>query len=357
MHQLTFDSIYGVVNGITFVDDSTISVHNHPVHITHCKSPIEIPWKQYDVAVVYECSGEFTTSSQCQGHLTAGCKRVIVTAPSSDIPMVCRCVREKVEPMVTIASSSTCCLAPLLHLLSSLAPIDYVSYTVIHSVTSQQQVTDRPLPQELDKRIGRAAGLNIIPVMSSAYHCLPILLPWLKGRLYGQSVHVPSFNGCLAEVSVHFSDSVALQTVVHCIQNAAHNEMKGVLDMTDEDVVSSDFVKCSVSCVVDKKLLHLDSHGHLHLSCWFDDDWSYCSRAIDFGHFYVYYKQKKAIYMGLGHFYMHSPAVPETCAGTASSECLLSTQEPSTKDSAQHSQFQMKESLKQVLQQSSRRWK
>lgn len=282
MNQLTFDSIYGILNGISVSGEESLSLLGQSVHVTHCMSPVEIPWKQYGVSVVFECSGRFTTLSQCEGHRAAGCERVIVATPSKDIPLVCKRVRESVAPIISVASPSTCCLAPLLHLLSSLSPINHVSFTIVHSITSQQHVMDQVSPEEADMRIGRAAGLNIIPMKSSASQCLPILLPWLEGHLAGHSVHVPSFNGCLAEVDVQFSSPQSRESVLSHLENAVkYGGMKDVIDLTNEDLVSSDLVQCPTSCVVDQKLMSV-SDNHLHLSCWFDNEWSYCSRAVEF---------------------------------------------------------------------------
>ena len=282
MNQLTFDSIYGILNGVTVTEEDTLSVLGQTVHTSHCTSPIEIPWKQYGVSVVFECSGRFTTLSQCEGHLAAGCERVVVATPSKDIPMVCKHVKEVIAPIISIASPSTCCLAPLLQLLSSLSPISHVSFTIIHSITSQQQVMDQINPKETDLRVGRAAGMNIIPMKSSAYQCLPILLPWLQGHLSGHSVHVPTFNGCLAEIDVSFSTPQTRESVLFHLRNAVkYGGMKDVIGLTDEDLVSSDLLQCPTSCVIDQKLLSVNN-DHLHMSCWFDNEWSYCSRAIEF---------------------------------------------------------------------------
>ena len=282
MNQLTFDSIYGILNGITVTSEDSISLLGQPVHTTHCMSPIEIPWKQYGVSAVFECSGRFTTLTQCEGHRAAGCERVIVATPSKDIPMVCKHVSESTAPIISIASPSTCCMAPLLQILSTLSPIDHVSFTVVHSITSQQQVMDQINPEETDLRVGRAAGLNIIPMRSSASQCLPLLLPWTEGHLSGHSVHVPSFNGCLAEIDVQFSTYQSREAVLSHLQDSVkYGGMKDVIGLTDEDLVSSDLLQCPTSCVVDQKLLSV-CNNHLHLSCWFDNEWSYCSRAIEF---------------------------------------------------------------------------
>ena len=115
MNQLTFDSIYGILNGITVNGEESLSLLGQPVYTTHCMSPIEIPWKQFGVSVVFECSGRFTTLTQCEGHRAAGCERVIVATPSKDIPMVCKHVSKSTSPILSVASPSTCCLAPLLH--------------------------------------------------------------------------------------------------------------------------------------------------------------------------------------------------------------------------------------------------
>lgn len=249
------------------------------------KDPAKLPWKDLGVQYVAESSGHFTNIEDAQKHILAGAKRVIITAPAKgECPTFVMGVNEKTyQPekdfIVSNASCTTNCLAPLTKVLLDNFGIDEGLMTTVHSLTASQPTVDGP--SKKDWRGGRAAGINIIPSSTGAAKAVGLCLPAVKGKLTGMAFRIPTSDVSVVDLTVRLSRETSYEEICQAIKKAADGPMKGIMQYCDEEVVSSDFIGCKASCIFDKGAGIALNPRFYKLVAWYDNEMGYAHRVVD----------------------------------------------------------------------------
>lgn len=298
-YQLKYDSVHGKFDGKLSTEKSNPSLENDDVLIingdkTKCllasKDPSQLPWKDLGVDYVIESTGLFTDAEKAKGHLAAGAKKVIITAPGKgDIKTFVLGVNdEKYNPatdhVISNASCTTNCLAPVVHvILKEGLGIETGIMTTIHSYTATQKTVDGP--SKKDWRGGRAAGINIIPSSTGAAKAVGEVLPQVKGKLTGMSFRIPTANVSVVDLTFRSEKDTSIQEIDSLMKKASETYLKGILGYTNEEVVSTDFVKDERSSIYDSKAT-LDNNFKnekrlFKIVSWYDNEWGYSVRVVD----------------------------------------------------------------------------
>ena len=263
---------------VIFVGDQKIPVHNE-------KDPAALPWGRDGVDYVIESTGRFTKKEDASKHLSAGAKRVVITAPGKDdfSTFVMGVNHTQYNPskdfVVCNASCTTNCLAPLCKVLLDEFGIEEGLMTTVHSLTASQAVVDGP--SHKDWRGGRAAGANIIPASTGAAHAVILCLPEVKGKLTGMAFRVPTLDVSAVDLTVRLSRDTTYEEITNAMKKASQGKMKGILAVTDEQVVSSDFIGSNESCIFDVTAgIALNSRFY-KLVAWYDNEMGYSHRVVD----------------------------------------------------------------------------
>ncbi|KAK8712242.1 hypothetical protein V6N13_147484 [Hibiscus sabdariffa] len=283
-YMLRYDSTHGPFKGtIKVVDESTLEINGKQVHVVSKRDPAEIPWGDYGAEFVVESSGVFTTLAKASAHMKGGAKKVVISAPSADAPMFVVGVNEKTyEPSMDIVSNASCttnCLAPLAKVVHEEFGIVEGLMTTVHATTATQKTVDGP-PMK-DWRGGRGAGQNIIPSSTGAAKAVGKVLPELNGKLTGMAFRVPTPNVSVVDLTCRLQKSASYEDVKAAVKYAAEGPLKGILGYTDEDVVSNDFVGDSRSSIFDSKAGIGLSKSFMKLVSWYDNEWGYSNRVLD----------------------------------------------------------------------------
>ncbi len=281
-YMLIHDSIHGKFNGECEIKDGKLIVNGNEISFYNEKEPRLIPWKNHDVDVVIESSGKFTKYEDAVLHLEGGAKKVIVSAPGKNMPMFVMGVNEKSyngEKVVSNASCTTNCLAPLAKVIHDNFGIEGGLMTTVHSTTATQLTVDGP--SKKDWRGGRAASYNIIPSSTGAAKAVGEVIPSLKGKLTGKSYRVPTLDVSVVDLTVNLTKPTTYEEIVNAIKKASEGEMKGILGWTDEDVVSSDFIGDSRTSIFDVKAGIMLSPTFVQLVAWYDNEWGYSNKTVD----------------------------------------------------------------------------
>ncbi len=284
-YLLKYDSVHGRFNGKVEVNDGKLYVNDKYIRVTAEKDPKLIKWddKDVDVDIVAECTGIFTTLETANAHIEGGAKKVVISAPSADAPMFVMGVNHtEVKPTDTIVSNASCttnCLAPLAKVIHDNFGIVEGLMTTVHATTATQLTADGP--SRKDWRGGRAASVNIIPSSTGAAKAVGKVIPSLNGKLTGMSFRVPTVDVSVVDLTVKLSKETTYDDIMAVLKNASENEMKGILGFTEDDVVSQDFVGDSRTSVVDAKAgIGLNS-TFFKLVSWYDNEYGYSSKLID----------------------------------------------------------------------------
>ncbi|XXG65679.1 hypothetical protein AAC387_Pa05g3313 [Persea americana] len=283
-YMLKYDSTHGVFKGsIKVVDESNLEINGKRIAITCKRDPAEIPWGNYGAEYVVESSGVFTTLEKASAHLKGGAKKVVISAPSADAPMFVVGVNEKkYKPSMNIVSNASCttnCLAPLAKVVHEEFGIAEGLMTTVHATTATQKTVDGPSMK--DWRGGRGAGQNIIPSSTGAAKAVGKVLPELNGKLTGMAFRVPTPNVSVVDLTCRLEKSASYDDVKAAIKFASEGPLKGILGYTDEDVVSNDFVGDSRSSIFDAKAGIGLSASFMKLISWYDNEWGYSNRVLD----------------------------------------------------------------------------
>ncbi|KAL4354358.1 hypothetical protein GQ457_06G023660 [Hibiscus cannabinus] len=283
-YMLRYDSTHGPFKGtIKVVDESTLEINGKQVHVVSKRDPAEIPWGDYGAEFVVESSGVFTTLAKASAHMKGGAKKVVISAPSADAPMFVVGVNEKTyEPSMDIVSNASCttnCLAPLAKVVHEEFGIVEGLMTTVHATTATQKTVDGPSMK--DWRGGRGAGQNIIPSSTGAAKAVGKVLPELNGKLTGMAFRVPTPNVSVVDLTCRLQKSASYEDVKAAVKYAAEGPLKGILGYTDEDVVSNDFVGDSRSSIFDSKAGIGLSKSFMKLVSWYDNEWGYSNRVLD----------------------------------------------------------------------------
>lgn len=280
-HLIQYDSVHGHLDCSIDYDDCSITVNGKQIELVNCRIPKELPWERLKIDVVVEATGAFRTVSLNEGHLEAGAKHVVVTAPAKDeMKMIVMGVNEETyngERIVSNASCTTNCLAPVAQVLEKEFGIANGLMTTIHSYTNDQRIIDNP---HKDLRRSRAAGTNMIPTSTGAAKALGEIIPSLKGKLNGTSVRVPTTNVSLVDLVVDLKKSVTVEELNGAFEKAA-SAYNSVLDFNKLPLVSSDYMTNPYSAVVDGLSTMVIEGRKVKVLAWYDNEWGYSSRVVD----------------------------------------------------------------------------
>ncbi|MFN3908019.1 MAG: type I glyceraldehyde-3-phosphate dehydrogenase [Flavobacterium sp.] len=282
-YLLKYDSVHGRFKGEVEVKDGNLYVNGKHIRVTAEKDPAVLKWDAVGAEVVAECTGIFTTLEKAQLHIDGGAKKVIISAPSADAPMFVMGVNhDKVTAADTIVSNASCttnCLAPLAKVIHDNFGIVEGLMTTIHATTATQLTVDGP--SKKDFRGGRAALLNIIPASTGAAKAVGKVIPELNGKLTGMSMRVPTADVSVVDLTVKLSKETSYDEVMAVLKNASETSMKGILGFTEDDVVSQDFISDRRTSIVDAKAgIGLNSTFFKFVS-WYDNEYGYSSKLVD----------------------------------------------------------------------------
>jgi glyceraldehyde 3-phosphate dehydrogenase len=279
------DTVHGTYPGSVSFQDHSLEIDGHSVAVTGEKDPALLPWKKLGIDYVVESTGRFTHRSDAEKHLTAGAKRVLISAPGKDeIPTYVMGVnhtqyRPERDHILCNASCTTNCLAPLAKILLSRFGIEEGLMTTVHSLTASQPTVDGP--SHKDWRGGRAAGANIIPAATGAAHAVTLCLPELKGKLTGMAFRVPTLDVSALDLTVRLARDTTYDEIAQAVYQASQNEMRGIVAYTEEELVSSDFIGSQYSCIFDKKAGIGLNKRFYKLIAWYDNEMGYASRVVE----------------------------------------------------------------------------
>ncbi|HPC39176.1 MAG TPA: type I glyceraldehyde-3-phosphate dehydrogenase [Exilispira sp.] len=298
-YQLKYDSIHGKFKYPITTEKSDPNLESDDIFIvngfkTKCimatKNPSDLPWKDLKVDYVFEATGLFTDSEKAKGHLEAGAKKVIITAPGKgDVKTIVMGVNEneydpKIHNIVSNASCTTNCLAPLVYvLIKEGIGIDKGLMTTVHSYTATQKTVDGP--SKKDWRGGRAAAINIIPSTTGAAKAVGEVIPQVKGKLTGMSFRVPTADVSVVDLTFRAEKDTSIEEIDKLLKNAANTYLKGILSYTDEELVSTDFIHNNSSSIYDSlATLQNNLKGEkrfFKIVSWYDNEWGYSNRCVD----------------------------------------------------------------------------
>ncbi len=284
-YLLKYDSVHGRPNLDIKAEEDAIVVNGKRIRVFSEKDPSKLPWKDLGVDYVVESTGHFTSIEDASKHIQAGAKRVVISAPGKgDVPtFVLGVNHEKYNPktdiVVSNASCTTNCLAPLTKVLLDNFGIEEGLMTTVHSLTATQPTVDGP--SKKDWRGGRAAGLNIIPSSTGAAKAVGLCLPEVKGKLTGMAFRIPTADVSVVDLTVRLTRDTTYDEICSAMKKAAVGPLKGILQYCEDEVVSSDFIGSTFSCIFDSKAgIELNRRFH-KLIAWYDNEWAYSHRVVD----------------------------------------------------------------------------
>jgi glyceraldehyde 3-phosphate dehydrogenase len=283
-HLLKYDSVYGRYDKKVSVDGNAIVVDGKKIEISAIKDPKQLPWKALKVDIVVESTGVFRSKEQTMWHIEAGAKKVILTVPAKDkidntiVLGVNDSSLRASDVIISNASCTTNCLAPLAKVLNDNFGIEEGLMTTIHSYTNDQVILDFP---HSDLRRARAAALSMIPTTTGAASAVGLVIPELNGKLNGTSIRVPTPTGSLVDLVVRLKKDVSVEQVNAALKTAAETTMKGILSYCEDPIVSADVIKDSHSSVIDALSTMKIGAGMVKVLSWYDNEWGYSNRVVD----------------------------------------------------------------------------
>ncbi len=288
-HLLKYDSILGNYTGKVSADGDHLTVDGKRIKVFAEKDPAALPWRDLGVEIVIESTGFFTDGTKARVHIErGGARKVIISAPATreDITIVLGVNESRYDArqhnVVSNASCTTNCLAPVAKVLHESFGIEAGIMTTVHSYTSDQRLMDAP---HKDLRRARAAALSVIPTSTGAATAMALVMPELKGKFHGMALRVPTPNVSLVDLTATFRDKVSVDTINEALREAAASDLKGILAVTDEELVSSDFKGDSHSSIVDAPLTMVVGDRHGKVMSWYDNEWGYSCRVVDLAAF------------------------------------------------------------------------
>jgi len=282
-YMLRYDTVHGQFKGTIEVKDGMLVVNGNAIRVTAEKDPANLKWNEVDAEYVVESTGLFLTKEKAQAHINAGAKRVVMSAPSKDdTPMFVYGVNHKSykgENMISNASCTTNCLAPVAKVLNDKFGIVEGLMTTVHSTTATQKTVDGPSAK--DWRGGRAASANIIPSSTGAAKAVGKVIPQLNGKLTGMSFRVPTVNVSVVDLTCRIEKAASYDDVKAAMKEASEGEMKGVLGYTEDSVVSSDFIGDSRTSIFDANAGISLSPNFVKVVSWYDNEWGYSCKILE----------------------------------------------------------------------------
>tara|TARA_B100001113_G_scaffold272882_1_gene227561 strand:- start:252 stop:1250 length:999 start_codon:yes stop_codon:yes gene_type:complete len=282
-YLLKYDSVHGPFEGSVEIENNNLIVNGNTITISSEKNPELIKWGEMGVDVVAECTGLFTTKEKAALHLNGGCKKVVISAPSSDIPMFVMGVNHNdVNPNDLIVSNASCttnCLAPIAKVLNDSFVIEEGLMTTVHAVTATQFTVDGP--SKKDYRGGRSSLLNIIPSSTGAAKAVTKVIPSLEGKLTGMAFRIPTANVSVVDLTVRLKKNTSYEEIKKVMLKASENELRGILGYCDEPVVSQDFIGDRRTSIFDASAgMELNSNFFKIIS-WYDNECGYSNKLLD----------------------------------------------------------------------------
>ncbi len=283
-HLLKYDSAHGIFNQDISFDDKFMTVGGKKIHMTKTKNPGEIPWKDWGVDLVLECTGAFKKKEDFMAHIEAGAKRVMVSAPAdgTDSTIVYGINHESYDPakhfVISNASCTTNCLTPIAKVLHESFGIESGMMTTIHSYTNDQRILDAP---HSDLRRARSAAVSMIPTSTGAAKAVGLVLPELKGKIDGTSIRVPTPNVSLVDFSFNSKKDLTIQSINEALIQASEGALRGVLACEKKELVSVDFNGNPLSSIVDLKCTMVVGQRFGKVMSWYDNETGFSNRMVD----------------------------------------------------------------------------
>jgi len=283
-YMLKYDSTHGRFEGTVEAKDGHLVVNGKKIRVTAEKDPANLKWKEVGAEIVLECTGLFLNKEAAQKHIDAGAKKVVLSAPAKDDTptFVVGVNHQQLKADQTIVSNASCttnCLAPLAKVLHDKFGIKEGLMSTIHAVTATQKTVDGPSGK--DWRGGRGAYQNIIPSSTGAAKAVALVIPDLKGKLTGMSFRVPVADVSVVDLTVRLEKSASYEDIKKAMKDASEGEMKGIIGYTEEDVVSQDFLGDPRTCIFDAKAGIALNDNFVKVVAWYDNEWGYSNKLID----------------------------------------------------------------------------
>jgi len=283
-HLLKYDSVHGRFPASVEVRQDSLVVDGKPMRVTAIKEPEKLPWRELGVEIVLECTGRFTDRDAAAKHLTAGAKKVVISAPAKgeDITIVMGVNHQKYDAakhhIISNASCTTNCLVPVVRVVIDNWGFRHGFMTTVHSYTNDQNVQDLP---HKDLRRARAAALNIIPTSTGAAKATSLVIPEVKGKIDGIALRVPTPDVSLVDLTAEVEKKTTIEEINAAFKKASQGALKGILDVSDEPLVSSDYIGSLYSSVVDSMSTNVVDGTMIHVSSWYDNEMGYSARCLD----------------------------------------------------------------------------
>jgi len=287
-HLFKYDSVFGIFPGDVSASGDLLIINGKEIKVYSERDPARIPWGQDNIDVVIESTGLFTNKEKASAHIGAGAKKVIISAPAKneDITIVMGVNEDSYNKdshhVISNASCTTNCLAPIAKVLNDQFGIEYGSMTTIHSYTNDQRILDLP---HSDLRRARAAALSMIPTTTGAARAVALVIPELKGKLDGGAVRVPTPDVSVVDFVCVLKEDVTVDSVNSALKSAAEGKLKGILAFTEEELVSVDFLGNPHSSIVDGSLTKVIGSRLVKVFSWYDNEWGYSLRVADLAKF------------------------------------------------------------------------
>ncbi len=282
-YMVKYDTVHGRYPGTVKSEDGKLIVNGKEIKVYNEMEPKNIPWGELGVEYVLECSGVFTTIEKANAHLEGGAKKVIISAPSKDAPMFVMGVNNKnYDSTMNIVSNASCttnCLAPLAKVINDNFGIKDGLMTTVHSTTATQKTVDGA--SKKDWRGGRAAAANIIPSSTGAAKAVGKVIPELNGKLTGMSFRVPTVDVSVVDLTCNLARPASYDEICSAVKKASENEFKGIMGYTDEAVVSSDFIHDAHTSIFDAQAGIALTDTFVKLVAWYDNEWGYSNKLVD----------------------------------------------------------------------------
>lgn len=283
-YMLKYDSTHGRFNGDVSVKDGKLVVNGQEIRVTSEKSPANLKWNEVGAEIIVESTGLFLTKETAQGHIDAGAKKVVMSAPSKDdTPMFVMGVNESTyTPDMVFVSNASCttnCLAPLAKVINDTWGIEEGLMTTVHATTATQRTVDGPSAK--DWRGGRGAGQNIIPSSTGAAKAVGKVIPELNGKLTGMAFRVPTPDVSVVDLTVRLKKGASYEEICAKMKETAEGELKGILGYTEDNVVSNDFIGDPRTCIFDAGAGIQLNDKFVKLVAWYDNEWGYSNKVVD----------------------------------------------------------------------------
>ena len=282
-YMVKYDTVHGRFEGEVSSKENTLIVNGKEIKVYNEMDPANISWGENGVDYVLECSGVFTTMEKAEAHLKGGAKKVVISAPSKDAPMFVMGVNHtSYDPSMNIVSNASCttnCLAPLAKVINDNFGITEGLMTTVHSTTATQKTVDGA--SKKDWRGGRAASANIIPSSTGAAKAVGKVIPSLNGKLTGMSFRVPTVDVSVVDLTCNLAKPTTMEEICKVMKAASENEMKGIIEYTEDAVVSSDFIGDAHTSIFDATAGIALTDTFVKLVAWYDNEWGYSNKLVD----------------------------------------------------------------------------